>query len=592
MSDSSNIANATSRIRVRRTDVSDAVEEGVFTDDFRLGRDAECEMQIHSGLVSRVHAEVLLHEGYWWVRDLQSTNGVYIGEEKIEEQVLEDGMAFRLGKNGPIIEVNIEQPFGHKEIEQPSAPAFDEDATVFGMSPANFSDLEATTLDGDPEQMPPASHPSPDPSPEPAPVREPKPQHAAYATPPRPFDPSESQVIRRYFDPTDDGPAGEHTMMIRQAYKSVQKKQKRKYGGVIVAVVVLLLLTAGYAVFQRVQNKKLEARASEIFYQMKEQDLSTAQLQVIAEETGNADLQRQLEVIKDRRRQLSEQYEGYIEELGVYRKLSDEEKLIFRVARIFNESEFGMPAGFVRKVRDMIQNHWTKNGRATFVQAVERAEARGYTPHIVETMQKYGLPPEFFYLAMQESVLNPDAVGPDTRWGRAKGMWQFIPSTARRYDLLPGPREHLGVVDPQDERHDFELATDAAARYLLDIYSTPAQASGLLVIASYNWGEHRVINKLEQLPGPQGIPDEALDGIPADPSKRNYWAFLNEYEDRMPEETKDYVIKIFAAAVIGQDPRRYGFDFDNPLAPYMLSEGEASTIPSALAERLINEAVE
>ena len=64
------------------------------------------------------------------------------------------------------------------------------------------------------------------------------------------------------------------------------------------------------------------------------------------------------------------------------------------------------------------------------------------------------------------------------------------------------------------------------------------------------------------------------EGIPADPGSRNYWAFIGEYSDRMPEETKDYVLKIFAAAVIGESPRLFGFDMDNPLAPYLEVETE------------------
>jgi hypothetical protein len=148
-------------------------------------------------------------------------------------------------------------------------------------------------------------------------------------------------------------------------------------------------------------------------------------------------------------------------------------------------------------------------------------------------------------------------------------MWQFIPSTGRRFGLVVGPREEMRVYDPMDERHDLVRSTEAAAKYLLDIYSTLAQASGLLVIASYNWGEHRVVNKLESLPGPQSIPVEALEGIPEDPRERNYWRFLGEYSDRMPAETKDYVLKIFAAAVIGQNPRLFGIELDNPLQRHM-----------------------
>ncbi|MBT8399992.1 MAG: transglycosylase SLT domain-containing protein, partial [Rhodothermia bacterium] len=116
---------------------------------------------------------------------------------------------------------------------------------------------------------------------------------------------------------------------------------------------------------------------------------------------------------------------------------------------------------------------------------------------------------------------------------------------------------------PADDRHDFELSTQAAAKYLSEIYTTLAQASGLLVIASYNWGEHRVVSKLEQMPDP-----EAFEGMGRSPDERNYWRFYEEFGNRMPEQTKDYVLKIFAAAVIGSNPRLFGFDFDDPLAEH------------------------
>jgi soluble lytic murein transglycosylase-like protein len=272
-----------------------------------------------------------------------------------------------------------------------------------------------------------------------------------------------------------------------------------------------------------------------------------------------------------------------VQELGLYRRLSAEEKLIHNTARVFRESEFSMPAGFVREVRQMIDTYWLGPGRARYTQAVARAQENGYVEPIVEALMRRGLPPELFYLALQESDFRVDAIGPRTRWGIAKGMWQFIPSTARRFGLAIGPREDDRVVDPDDERHDFRKATDAAARYLQTIYTTDAQASGLLVVASYNWGEHRVNRKLNQMPA--GIPEEALKGLDATPDARNYWRFLTEYRNRMPQETRDYVLRVFAAAVIGQDPRHFGFDFDDPLQAAIESAGarlvSTATPPSA-----------
>jgi len=228
--------------------------------------------------------------------------------------------------------------------------------------------------------------------------------------------------------------------------------------------------------------------------------------------------------LEERRSLNAEIYDGFVDQAGVYRGLTPEEIEIYRVARIFNESEFTIPAGYVSEVKRFIR-YWKSTNR--FENAIRHAQSNGYVQVIVETFQRYGLPPEFFYLGLQESNFEARIVGPWTRYGHAKGMWQFIPETGRRYGLTTGPLVDQGVYDPQDERH--------------------ARLEGLID---------------EQQADP-------FAGIPQNPQQRSYWRFLNEYGDRMPQQTKDYVFYIVSAAVIGQNPRLFGFDFDNPLEPYM-----------------------
>jgi len=375
------------------------------------------------------------------------------------------------------------------------------------------------------------------------------------------------EYIRHYLGQgQDDGqPSGKHTMMIRRAFGMVQRKQKRLYGGLIAAAVAVALAMMGLAIWRQVHFERIRDAAQKIFYSMKEQDVRIAQLRSLIEKQGGAELETQLARLEEGRQAQARHYDDFIDDLGLYNRLSAKEKAIFRVARIFNESEIRLPEGFVAEVLREIQMHWYP-ARHGLKRILQDADGKGYTPFIVRTMQKHGLPPQFFYLALQESRFDPNAVGPPTPYGRAKGMWQFIPATARRYGLDPGARHASARVDPSDERLDFEKATWAAARYLRDIYSELAQASGLLAMASYNWGEHRVIARLRELPGLENIPEEELA---QNPELRNYWRFYSEYNDRIPEQTKDYVRKIFAAAVIGEDPRLFGFDFDNPLQPYL-----------------------
>jgi membrane-bound lytic murein transglycosylase D len=186
--------------------------------------------------------------------------------------------------------------------------------------------------------------------------------------------------------------------------------------------------------------------------------------------------------------------------------------------------------------------------------ALELAFKKGFAPRIVRKLEQHGMPSQFLYLAMQESNFNTRICGPETRFGIAKGMWQFIPVTAEKYGLSVGPRVDSPEYDPQDERHDFEKSTDAAARYLQDLYETEAQGSGLLVMACYNWGENKVLDLVVKMP--------------ENPRDRNFWNLIKEY--RIPEETYDYVFYIIAAAVIGENPRLFGFDFDPPLSPEAL----------------------
>jgi hypothetical protein len=264
----------------------------------------------------------------------------------------------------------------------------------------------------------------------------------------------------------------------------------------------------------------------------------------------DANLLAQVKQYRIRRKVMETKYDKFVEALEIYNKnISPEERVILRVARIFGECEIKMPAGFVKEVLNYIEK-WKATSRLK--NAIRRAQQRGYTARIAKTMLNHDLAPQFFYLALQESNFDLEACGPATRWGIAKGMWQFIPSTAVYYGLRTGPLQHLRRPDPRDERHSFKKSTLAAAKYIKAIYDTDAQASGLLVMASYNWGERRV-NRL-------------IKTMPENPQERNFWLLLEKYKKQIPAETYDYVFHIFAAAVIGEDPKLFGFDFENPLA--------------------------
>ena len=458
-----------------------------FSHAFYIGRDPDCEVQIQDPHASRRHAQVAFERGQWLIRDLQSSNGLFVEDERVETAAIGDGITIRLGEDGPSLEVGPRIP-----QSQPAAPE---------APPGDASDDHM--IDG-------------------------------YA--------------ERYLHGDSDEGVGGRTLMIRKAFKKVQQKQQRQQRWII-AIVVLVAAGAGaYAYKAHQELKRQREIARQFFYEMKAIDVIIAGLQEDVAASGKPLGGTNLQAYEDRRRQLERLYEEVASR--VYgRRLSERERLILRVTRLLGECEVAAPPEYLTEVTRYI-DIWRSTRR--FEDALKRAHEGGYARRIAAAFMGRQLPPQYFYLALQESDFIPTRSGPPTRWGIAKGMWQFIPETGQRFGLKIGPYYKDARVDLADDRLNWEKATVAAASYIKDIYATDAQASGLLVMASYNWGERRVIDLLRTMPD--------------NPRERNFWKLLERYRERLPPETYNYVFSIVSAAVIGENPRLFGFKFDNPLA--------------------------
>ena len=156
-----------------------------------------------------------------------------------------------------------------------------------------------------------------------------------------------------------------------------------------------------------------------------------------------------------------------------------------------------------------------------------------YEPMIRERLAREEMPGDLVYLALIESGFSNTA----TSRAKAVGMWQFMKGTAKYYDLR--------VDSWVDERRDPFKATDAAARHLRDLKAR--FGSVYLAAAAYNAGSGRVSRGLRRLrPDPETVNADA--------------AFFRLYDTRLlRRETKDYVPKLIAAALIAKEPARYGF---------------------------------
>ncbi|HCC58950.1 MAG TPA: hypothetical protein DEQ47_17145 [Solibacterales bacterium] len=452
-----------------------------FTKTFRIGRVEECDVCIKDEHVSRAHAEVAFENGQWRIRDLNSSNGIFVDGERTAVAALDRPLTVRLGIYGPAVSFEAE--------------------------------------------------PAPAPAPPPAPA------------------PNIVNVDRYFAKPQSGETVGDHTRMVRQAFARVQTKQKRKYGGIVAMLACAVLAAGAYAFYLHQQVKKQKAMAQDLFYSMKSLDLDIAGVEKSVLDANSQQGREEVQKYQARRRQMEKSYDQFLSTLHVYdSKLSEQDRLILRVARIFGECELAAPPEFMTEINLYIKK-WQSSGR--LARAIHTAQDKGYTKVITDELLAQDLPPQFFYLALQESDFDPYISGPMTRKGIAKGMWQFIPETAVKYGLHIGPLVDFRRPDPADDRHHYDRLTKAAARYLKDLYSSDAQASGLLVMSCYNWGELRVL--------------PLVRSMPANPRDRNFWKLLANYREKVPQETYDYVFYIVSAAVIGENPRLFGFDFDNPL---------------------------
>lgn len=456
-----------------------------FTGAFRIGRDEGNDVVVDDPIVSERHAEVVFEDDAWWIRDLGSTNGLFLRGSRIDRVPVAEAAELRLGPGGPVLQFR------------------------------------------DPRRAAPRSTVA--------------------------VDPKADHLAHRYFSTEPPENMGRHTAMVRRIFHEKRKATARRYW---IALAVLGAVGAGasvYAYGQRQEVARQRAAAVDLFYAIKALELEVDRLRQSAAEQASYVAQRN---------ELEQRYRDFVEELGIYGDGTPERKrLIYQIVHRFGESEVNVPPEFIGEVERYIER-WRVSGRLPG--SIARATESGYGPRIAQIMLGNNLPPEFFYLALQESQFNLEAIGPATRFGFAKGMWQFLPGTARQYGLKTGPLVGEPRPDPLDERHDFEKATRAAAEYLWDIYSTDAQASGLLVVAAYNWGQTNVLRLIRSMP--------------ETPRERNFWNLLTKYRDRIPTETYHYVFSIVSAAVIGENPELFGFDFPPPIPERLEQESAVAGV--------------
>ena len=165
----------------------------------------------------------------------------------------------------------------------------------------------------------------------------------------------------------------------------------------------------------------------------------------------------------------------------------------------------------------LVNTYWQSNGLLYF------KRANKYFPIIEPILRKHKIPDDFKYLALIESGLQ-NVTSP----AGAKGFWQLMPKTAQEYGLE--------VNANVDERYNLEKSTEAACQYILEAHEKFNDWT--LTAAAYNAGMNGISKKIEM----QNV--------------NNYYDLL------LNDETSRYLPRIVAVKEILNNPKKYGFLFE------------------------------
>jgi len=175
---------------------------------------------------------------------------------------------------------------------------------------------------------------------------------------------------------------------------------------------------------------------------------------------------------------------------------------------LFNSDQYNPSEPYSAQVNPLavvyVKDYMSKHGKEL---ASMKVWAQPYFRMMDNILASYGIPKEMKYLAVIESHLQPWVMS----WVGAAGPWQFMPETGRRMGLI--------INNRLDERANYYRSTQAAAKYLRELYGQ--LGDWLLVIAAYNGGPGRVFSAMRKS------------------GTKDFWKLQNY----LPEESRNHVKK-------------------------------------------------
>lgn len=483
----------------------------------QIGRAADCDLRFDVRLDTKVsghHAHIVLQQGGYWLVDTGSTNGTTVNGERVVKQLLKTGDRIVFGSpGGPEVEVAVEVAAPRRRETS------DQVRTEFAMMDPGVAQAYEAKQEA---------------------------ERLASVLKTRLRDSSASELVDAAAQRVAEErvKAGKehsgHSMFIlagtfHQVSSVVKEKTRRKWVRVVLAVAgvaAIAVLVMGIVIF--FQHKRIAQMLSQKQAIDAEILAVEEQMQEETDPTRLAELEDILAILSGSAEQTLARLTRSDSSAAVAASAGDTlEQDIRRILAKFSASTYAIPPIFKHR----LQYHIDQLVSSPPTLRTIYARRQRYWPVITKEFNALGLPEEMAYVAWAESQFDSDAESD----AGARGMWQMTVTTAQSLGLTVG-----GGVD---ERIDVARQTHAAARHLANLLAEFGEDSFMLAMASYNRGEAGVRRALHQVAQEAG-------GFRKD--KRDFWHLYRL--KKLPEETREYVPKVLAAAIVCSNPQRYGLE--------------------------------
>ncbi len=466
----------------------------------RVGRASDCDVRFdvqRDPKVSNHHAEFLFEDGCWFVIDTASTNGTLVEGKRIAKHRLRQGEEIQIGKGGPLVRVEFDAADGMGGSMKTEAVAITSVQRAADRAPAPAGNSRFDTL-----QLKKISSDL---------------KHAADTATANLAEIAGRKVAeeRARVGGVSSG-------------KTMQIMASAAVGGLaalVVAAMGFVIAQQKRQIAEMVQQKERIDKEIDTVEQQMSEESDPERLAALEEKlntlTGNAQSTLQALGKSDKKKAAD------LAEAG-----DELDRQIRDILRKFDAATYAVPPIFKERLKFHV-DELVKSSNLKFVYSRKQR----YWPMITREFGALGLPEEMAYVAWAETQFDPKARSA----AGAAGMWQMMPATAQNFGLRVDARV--------DERFDPDKETRAAARHLANLLAEYGSDSFMLAMASYNRGEagvRRVLHQIAQEPG--GFRKE----------KRDFWHLYRT--KKLPEETREYVPKVLAAAIVSRDAKKLGLE--------------------------------